>query len=657
MHVERPAASEAEAAEEADSCPEDMNVNVTEKTDAKVKTDEQSEQQENDKVRITEVVEAEAAAEAAAETDKTVGGDFLSLPCDEGGNVKKAKKKFYTDLRTIRESPETVYTVTYVDAMERHEEIPIPGVMPPVENASQVFVEEVFLAESGDDIKGGTTNDTEPAPIVEENAGDEEHIVDNLIIGEPNEDVPLVKVEEVVTEVDDVDKPKVLMASIPEEEHHDVISPVESHEDDHAQIEPEPQKREVECLPCPGDEPQEADVEDLKALNARADKLSEELKLLNQEAESQKNETEEQSKDFKEIMRQYSDFIIIVRSDEAGNEETIGHTDINALDAAVDEPEVEDQVRSDEVKDDHCNADMKAIEHEPEQISDPIVEQEEGKIEVYEEHIEKKDEKMESQGKEKHSQGTSVLESPSNQEPIPEQEQDSKATNVTVEVEIEKEAACSSNAISEEPATEETSASQEAPPTEGVKAEDNLKDKEKVKLETKLEDKLIAEALERSEATKNNSTPAQHEQPVQKQITVEENEPNKAEFRADIVPRENRIQAEKTCETDSVDIFARCKPDTRTISAISSRQQQEQTPDDKEKSPNEATNADIDREIEEALNAIKNFKPKKPRSTMAQFPDLEVDIEKSMRLQNYGALHYWRMPFRHKLFQENVLQW
>ena len=60
---------------------------------------------------------------------------------------------------------------------------------------------------------------------------------------------------------------------------------------------------------------------DLRLLNERADILSKELKQLNLEdttAISEEDPVNEDTEDFKEIMRQYSDFIIIIREDEEG---------------------------------------------------------------------------------------------------------------------------------------------------------------------------------------------------------------------------------------------------------------------------------------------------------------------------------------------------
>ena len=142
------------------------------------------------------------------------------------------KNKFQTDLRTIRESPETVYTVRYIVDMEDNDEgIPIPEAEPAVPNVVIVEIED----EDG------------------KNEDDSKDV-------EKSEDVPQEK--------------------------------------------------------SSGD-----GVQDLKVLNERADRLSKELKQLNIETNHDVVDAEEQSVEFKEIMRQYSDFIIIIESDpEKGHE-------------------------------------------------------------------------------------------------------------------------------------------------------------------------------------------------------------------------------------------------------------------------------------------------------------------------------------------------
>ena len=54
--------------------------------------------------------------------------------------------------------------------------------------------------------------------------------------------------------------------------------------------------------------------------------------------------------------------------------------------------------------------------------------------------------------------------------------------------------------------------------------------------------------------------------------------------------------------------------------------------------------------IEDALNEIRNFVPKRKRQEKPMFVDLSVEGEKRLRSKNGGAPYYWHMPFRHSLF-------
>ena len=177
------------------------------------------------------------------------------------------KNKFQTDLRTIRESPETVYTVRYiVENMEDTDEgVPIPDAKP--------AVPKVVIVEIEDD-DGNTEKDTNDV--------------------EPFEDVQIEKSAE------------------------------------------------------------DGGVQDLKVLNERADRLSKELKQLNIETNQDMVESEEQSVEFKEIMRQYSDFIIIIESDEKGNEVPVDGplpSDEDQIEQPVEKDSLEAEVSVDEVID------------------------------------------------------------------------------------------------------------------------------------------------------------------------------------------------------------------------------------------------------------------------------------------------------------------
>ena len=54
--------------------------------------------------------------------------------------------------------------------------------------------------------------------------------------------------------------------------------------------------------------------------------------------------------------------------------------------------------------------------------------------------------------------------------------------------------------------------------------------------------------------------------------------------------------------------------------------------------------------IEDALNKIRNFVPKRKRKEKPTFVDLNVEDEKYLRVKNRGAPYYWHMPFRHNLY-------
>jgi len=61
-----------------------------------------------------------------------------------------------------------------------------------------------------------------------------------------------------------------------------------------------------------------------------------------------------------------------------------------------------------------------------------------------------------------------------------------------------------------------------------------------------------------------------------------------------------------------------------------------------------------DLSFQQALDKLKNFKPKRPVQPSPQFPDLSVEGETMARVKSHGSCHYWRMPFRHDLFAEEM---
>ena len=56
--------------------------------------------------------------------------------------------------------------------------------------------------------------------------------------------------------------------------------------------------------------------------------------------------------------------------------------------------------------------------------------------------------------------------------------------------------------------------------------------------------------------------------------------------------------------------------------------------------------------LDDALQMVANFKPKRRRDPMPVYPDLSVEGEKRMRGKPGGA-NYWLMPFRRKDFIEH----
>ena len=58
----------------------------------------------------------------------------------------------------------------------------------------------------------------------------------------------------------------------------------------------------------------------------------------------------------------------------------------------------------------------------------------------------------------------------------------------------------------------------------------------------------------------------------------------------------------------------------------------------------------FDEMIDDALNEIRNFVPKRKRKEKPTFVDLNVEDEKYLRVKNRGAPYYWHMPFRHNLY-------
>ena len=177
---------------------------------------------------------------------------------EEAAATKNLKKRYRPDLRTIRESPERIYIVTYFDMNGDNEVIEEHGVLVP-----------------------------EPVPAI-----------------------PGVTILEIEEEVPDLNNEEDLEAE------NEVANDVIDVKFEEAVEEQPPVEKDVVIKEATG-------VVDLKKMNERADRLCQELKLLNSEDDKKSAEAEDaQDNEVKEIMRQYSDFIIILSGDEGNGDET-----------------------------------------------------------------------------------------------------------------------------------------------------------------------------------------------------------------------------------------------------------------------------------------------------------------------------------------------
>ena len=412
------------------------------------------------------------------------------------------KNKFQTDLRTIRESPETVYTVRYIVDMEDNDEgIPIPEAEPAVPNV-------------------------------------------------------------VIVEIEDEDG---------------------KNEDDSKDVEKS------------GDVPQEKSsgdgVQDLKVLNERADRLSKELKQLNIETNQDMVDAEEQSVEFKEIMRQYSDFIIIIESDEKGNEVLVDGplpSSEDQLDQVTEKDALKAEGSVDEVIDTLSEAAKVENKIEEEAISEDIT-----KEKTDPSDLSKSDDVVATNAEAKESINTptsNVAEAKKSDISIPSKEhidEDSK-TN-----------------ISEEQIVSETNNDTEikSPITESVK------DCEKINKK--------AEAIE-------DSLKVQDEASIQS---------------PDVKNAEDINESLKDTASDSIDAVDEITDDVKE-------------PDDAKTNSNDIEEID-ELTAEEALEKLRRLKSKRSEGRiLPMFPDLSIEGEKLSRARSNGSYHYWQFPFRHQLFEQ-----
>ena len=381
------------------------------------------------------------------EYDVSSGLSSKSVVQDNQFQKTFEKNRFQLDLRTIRESPETVYTVSYMETTEDHEEGDEAAVLvPPVEPA-----------------------------------------------------VPGVS----------------------------IIELSESSEE-----------------------------EDLRRLNERADKLSKELKELNNQAQADalkdsiENDDADPSTpvgDFKEIMRQYSDFIIIIQSDETGTEETIEHatTDLSTL--LTEEVETEKEVVDDddlERKNDHKVLEVEQITQE---------------------------------------------ESPTMTEFLPKPEEMSQDQVTKTDDDNDKKKTIATEKVEAEAGDQET------------KTDD---DKKAVGTEIK-------------------------EEEAEDQETKTGDGDDKKAVGTEIEEGEAEVQKTKTDNGDG------------KKKAIRTEKEEVEVEENQE-------------ELESLLHQLEHFKPQRPQVPQPQFPDLDLEGETSLRQKCHGQGHFWRMPFRHQLFGQQI---
>jgi hypothetical protein len=365
------------------------------------------------------------------------------------------KKRFQTDLRTIRESPETVYSVSYFDTDMEEVGLPVPDTQSSVDNSIKVDIEEVLVDNEG-----------------------------NIMAAE-------------------------------------------------------------------GDGV-------LRHLNERADKLSQELKELTKDAEGNEGgDQDDQSEDFKEIMRQYSDFIIIIRSDESGNAETIDHTDITALVQEADSDPRQKQSNAVDI--------TELTQEEKDAAIAPIY------------------------------------------EPVTVSDEQNQCHNEDIQPDLSKE--------------EESVIEEEV--KEPLKVDDNKEaaDNSSEVQDVSTEESISAKVEEKEPLIDENASEA-HAAALQEEEAVSGLDP----------PDEAPENGHKTPPPDS---------------------EAKATEHGLAKPTDEPAKLDP-LAVDEALEMIRNFKPKRPQEPTPQFPDLCLAGEKSVRARTNGSSQYWRMPFRQKLFADEL---
>ena len=346
------------------------------------------------------------------------------------------------------------------------------------------------------------------------------------------------------------------------------------------------------------------DDDDLRRLNERADKLCQGLKELNTQAQTEAEQEGEQNEEFKEIMRQYSDFIIIIRSDETGSEETIDHTDLTAL-LPVDD----DQEQATDIAD-KANLNSTDAESNEEIIANETQERDPDekviKPEMEYSNVNVKD-------------GLDFIETD-----VKKEEVDQKLTNFL-------EDKCGEQFTFE--TAKETPVDKEVSNLDGIgESKKSTINKPITDLDADTKSVEVRQNIEGSCSTKDahehaieesnlNSSDSQLNIEMIANQTIQEQDPD------------GKISQPEMEEMECSNLNV--KDGLEVIETVEKKEEENQ-------------------ELTDLLDQIKHFKPKRPQVPQPQFPDLQLSGETSLRQKCHGNGHFWHMPFRHQLFKEEM---
>ena len=301
-------------------------------------------------------------------------------------------------------------------------------------------------------------------------------------------------------------------------------------------------------------------------------------------------DAEEQSVEFKEIMRQYSDFIIIIESDEKGNEVLVDGplpSSEDQLDQVTEKDALKAEGSVDEVIDTLSEAAKVENKIEEEAISEDIT-----KEKTDPSDLSKSDDVVATNAEAKESINTPT----SN---VAEAKSD---ISIASKEHIDED---SKTNISEEQIVSETNNDTEikSPITESVK------DCEKINKK--------AEAIE-------DSLKVQDEASIQS---------------PDVKNAEEINESLKDTASDSINAVDEITDDVKE-------------PDDAKTNSNDIEEID-ELTAEEALEKLRRLKSKRSEGRiLPMFPDLSIEGEKLSRARSNGSYHYWQFPFRHQLFEQ-----